>query len=138
MARKLAVTELAKMGYCETLLVLNKKHNNAHKAYRDEAAIHRGNNEHDEFDARVKREHQPYGPVTDKRCFIATSVYGQEAIETERLRQWRDHSLSHKVGGVWFIETYYRLSPYVARLLDQHEPLRALVRTMLNALLRRL
>ena len=41
MAMKLAVTELAKMGYCETLLVLNKTRNNGHKAYRDEAAIKR-------------------------------------------------------------------------------------------------
>lgn len=138
MARKLAVTELAKMGYCETLLVLNKKHNNGHKTYRDEAAIDRGNKEHDAFDARVKREHAPYSPVTDKRCFIATSVYGPEAIETEQLRQWRDHTLAHKVGGAWLITAYYRVSPYVARFLDRNESLKVFIRSMLNLLLRKL
>jgi len=39
MARKLAVTELAKRGYCETLLVMNKELNNADKGYRDDVAI---------------------------------------------------------------------------------------------------
>ncbi len=136
MARKLAVTELAKMGYCETLLVLNKTRKNGHKAYRDEAAIKRGNKEHDAFDARVKREHQPYTPATDKRCFIATSVYGPDALQTERLRQWRDNSLTHKVGGVWFIKAYYRLSPAIARTLDRHAVFKALVRSILDRLVR--
>jgi len=60
MARKLAVTELAKMGYCETLLVMNKELNNADKGYRGEATIDRGNNEHDMFDERVKKNTNPF------------------------------------------------------------------------------
>jgi len=116
MARKLAVTELAKMGYCETLLVLNKTRKNGHKAYRDEAAIKRGNKEHDAFDARVKREHQPYTPATDKRCFIATSVYGPDALQTERLRQWRDNSLTHK----WVVFCLLRPTTGYHRLLRVH------------------
>lgn len=138
MARKIAVTELAKMGYCETLLVLNKKHNNADDGYRDQAAIDRGNKEHDAFDERVKREHKPRQPAADKRCFIASCVYGQEAPQTERLRQWRDESLVHKFGGSLFINTYYRLSPTIARVLDKHAGLQAVVRSMLDRLLRRL
>jgi len=72
MARKLAVTELAKMGYCETLLVMNKELNNTDKGYRNEAVIDRGNKKHEAFHARVKREHAPRQPARHKRCFIAS------------------------------------------------------------------
>jgi len=115
-----------------------RKLNNADKGYRDEAAIDRGNKEHEAFDARVKREHAPRKPARDKRCFIASCVYGHEAPQTERLRQWRDDSLAHKFGGSLFINTYYRLSPSIARLLGKHEGLQAVVRSMLDCLLRRL
>lgn len=138
MTKKLPVTELAKMGYCETLLVLNKKNNNASEGYRDEPAINRGNKEHEAFDARVKRSHKPYATATDKRCFIATSVYGENAIQTQQLRQWRDQTLIPTRLGRGFVNTYYYLSPAVARILSRCPRLNDSLRFLLNLWVKRL
>jgi len=90
------------------------------------------------FDEWVKKEHKTLQTAADKRCFIASCVYGLEAPQTERLRQWRDDSLAHKFGGSLFINTYYRLVTSIARVLGKHEGLKTVVRGMLDCLLRRL
>lgn len=138
MARKIPVTEFAKMGYCETLLVLNKKHKSGDQSCRDEEAINRGNKEHDAFDARVKKQHVPYRPTADKRCFIASCVYGQEHPTTERLRQFRDHSLKRTAPGRALIALYYRVSPHIVVVLDQHAAIKQLATRLLNQFVRRL
>lgn len=47
----------------------------------------------------------------DKRCYIATAVYGAEAWQTQALRDFRDTSLmSSMVGKAWsaFTTAYHR------------------------------
>lgn len=138
MSKKIPVTEFAKMGYCETLFVLNKKHKNPEKAYRDQAAINRGNKEHDAFDARVKKQHVPFKEATDKRCFIASCVYGQEHPKTEQLRQFRDAQLRPSAIGRALVKLYYRVSPSVLPLLENHPVLKRMSAHILNAIVRRL
>jgi len=48
----------------------------------------------------------------------------------------RDNSLTHKAGGVWFIKACYRLSPAIARTLDRQAEFKALVRSILDRLVR--
>lgn len=126
MPKKLAVTELAKMGYCETLLVLNKKHGT--RTQFDQASINRGNKEHDAFDKLVNREHI----VQDKRCFIASAVYGEHAWQTDQLRDWRDRSLASTATGRYLIKLYYACSPSIATLLQRYPALQVPVRSALN------
>jgi len=138
MSKKIPVTEFAKMGYCETQLVLNKKHKNEGQSYRDQAAISRGNKEHDAFDARVKKQHIPYQAANDKRCFVASCVYGQEHPKTERLRRFRDRSLLPTSTGRALVKLYYSVSPKVLPLLEKHRVLKRITTYLLNAIVRRL
>src|SRR5699024_9681073 len=68
----------------------------------------------------------------DKRCFIATAVYGPDAWQTNALRNWRDDALLPHAWGRLFIGSYYRISPAIARRLDHHPRMRATVRRLLD------
>lgn len=65
----------------------------------------------------------------EKRCFIATAVYGSEnAPDVLILRRFRDDILLSSMFGRFLINIYYRLSPPVARLLSSNSFLRRVVR----------
>ncbi|MEW6056447.1 MAG: CFI-box-CTERM domain-containing protein [Bdellovibrionota bacterium] len=51
------------------------------------------------------------------KCFIATSVFGPKSEEVAVLQKFRDQTLSASKPGKLFIESYYRVSPPIARLL---------------------
>ena len=72
-------------------------------------------------------------------CFVASVVYGIDALETDRLRHFRDTRLTKTSLGRRFTAWYYRsLGPLGARLLRRHPILRRLTRSALNLLVRRL
>lgn len=49
----------------------------------------------------------------DRRCFVATHLYGSDHPNTCLLREYRDQKLaSHTIGRV-FITVYYAISPYL-------------------------
>jgi hypothetical protein len=73
----------------------------------------------------------------DRRCFIASTVYGQEAPETEVLRAWRDRVLMRTVLGRGFVRLYYVLSPRIAAFVGSRPGLLRRVRACLDALVRR-
>jgi len=54
-------------------------------------------------------------------CAVAL-IYGENAEQTELLREYRDKVLSKTPEGQEIIKTYYKLSPTVTKLLD-HNPL---------------
>ena len=49
----------------------------------------------------------------------AESIYGENAEETELLREYRDNVLSKTPEGQEIIKTYYKFSPTVTKLLEQ-------------------
>jgi uncharacterized protein YjbI with pentapeptide repeats len=62
-------------------------------------------------------------------CFIATACCGSyDAPEVRILRRFRDESLLPSRAGRLLVAAYYRVSPPIARILERHERLRALVR----------
>lgn len=71
------------------------------------------------------------------RCFIATSAFeGTYAVEVQQLRFFRDHSLKNSRWGRQFTIWYYRVSPKLACLLDQHSWAKPAVRALLRALIK--
>jgi len=75
---------------------------------------------------------EPY-LVEDFRCFIASAAYGTPMIDQiQVLRDFRDGYLMTNPAGRWFVSTYYRYSPPLARFIARHDSLRALVRAGLT------
>ena len=80
-------------------------------------------------------------PETEKNegCYIATAVYGSYgAPEVMILRRFRDETLKNSVFGRWFIRTYYRLSPPVAKKLKNMKLINAFVRHILDKWIKKL
>lgn len=68
-----------------------------------------------------------------KGCYIATAVYGSyDAPEVMTLRRFRDETLRNSAFGRWFIRTYYRLSPPVAKRLKNARHINGFVRSILD------
>ncbi len=66
-------------------------------------------------------------------CFIATAAYGSyDDFDVWVLRQFRNKVLLKSDAGRWFVRTYYRLSPPIARFIAGHDALRAMVRIVLK------
>lgn len=65
-------------------------------------------------------------------CFIATATYGSPlAKEVVKLSNFRATVLSQFGLGRWFVESYYRLSPPIARRIAQHGFLKKMARLFL-------
>jgi len=77
--------------------------------------------------------------ANDKRCFVATAAYcSQDAAEVVLLRHYRDTVLRASRAGRFFIDTYYRIGPWMAAGIDLMPVLRAPSRWLLDRLVARL
>ena len=73
-----------------------------------------------------------YHKERNKRCFIATAVYGsQESQEVIILRRFRDKILMKTFFGKLFIIAYYKMSPYLADLIEKKPKVKRLLRKLL-------
>lgn len=71
------------------------------------------------------------------RCFIASSAYQSPThSDVMILRNYRDSVLKQSFLGRKFIYVYYRYSPKIACILDQHEYLKAPTRWVLKLLIK--
>lgn len=69
-------------------------------------------------------------------CFIATAAYGTPlAADINVLRDVRDRYLLVDAAGAAFVDTYYRLSPPVARVVADHPAVAALIRVLLTPII---
>jgi subtilisin family serine protease len=70
-----------------------------------------------------------YSGGKDRRCFIATAVYGSEDHpHVKILQSFRDTYLLDNSPGRKFVEIYYHYSPSLADAIEHNQGLRALVR----------
>lgn len=121
MVKRLAATELAKLGKCEKQLLLNNVYPDARQNKDVEEKRLQGIEKHkifEEENQRIinsQRNVKQYDTPTDKRCYIATAVFGVSAPETIKLRQWRDDYLKNYYFGRKFITVYYKISPFLIR-----------------------
>lgn len=106
--KRISATELVSIVKCEKQSLLNKERKFENDAYTEERRI-------EGIKAHAKFEKQN---IQDKRCYIATAIYGQSAYETKILRLWRDNYLQNKYIGRIIIKIYYKASPFLLRNLS--------------------
>lgn len=76
---------------------------------------------------------------SSKGCFIATAAYGTPfSDEIKVLKNWRDASLKNSFLGNIFIEIYYSISPYIARVIENKNSLKRFTRKMLSPVIKHL
>lgn len=124
--KRISATELVSIVKCEKQSVLNKERKFENDAYTEERRIE-GLKAHSAFERKNNN---------DKRCYIATAIYGPSSYETKILRSWRDTYLQNKKLGKIFIIIYYRLSPFLLRHLSPH--FIPITKYMLNKLIKRI
>lgn len=135
--RTISATDIAALGRCEYQAML--KHNRAREAPNEETikARMRGNKTHDQRNEqigfRMPDPHPQHGiKGKDKRCFVASEIYGPEAWQTETLRNWRDDTLKQSRTGRGIITIYYALSPFIVYVLRKSTRLKSWVQTNLD------
>ncbi len=78
----------------------------------------------------------PGGGGSNKNCFIATAIYGPNAIETLLLREWRDSRLLKFYFGRVLVSVYYSVSPMLVPVLERNRYLGVLMRHVLDLFVR--
>jgi hypothetical protein len=86
---------------------------------------------------RFEREAGQPRKIRDSRCYIASHVFGIDAVQTHFLRSWRDNCLQPFAFGWLVIKIYYAISPGLVRGLGGSKRMSKLVRRGLAALLER-
>lgn len=124
---EVSATDLAKMGYCEKKVLLAFLHGE------------RTTPEQRRSMARGRVAHQQYfeqgvAATKDRRCFIASSVFGPDAAETQVLRAYRDAVLIPRRWGRWMVAVYYSISPVMCWILERSPALSAGMRGLLRGI----
>ena len=133
--KSVSATELATLGRCERQLVLDAVYGKV-AARSNQAARDRGDREHLRHHMEVQRYAQKPMAAGDRRCFIATVIYGPDAPQTWALRAWRDRCLLPSPTGRLLVRLYYAISPLVARLAMRQAALHRLFRFVLDRVVR--
>lgn len=74
----------------------------------------------------------------DRRCYIASYAYGEDALETSQFRLFRDVVLLKIPFGPSFVRFYYLLSPCLVKLSFKFKSIDVWVRRCLGSILRSL
>ena len=129
----IAASQLADMGFCETKVFLkstlgDRDTEQSAKLRGEGKAKHQAIHE-----AAVQHHNRRPSPV-DKRCFIATAVYGVNDPRTDQLRRFRDERLMGTSAGRKLVGLYYWISPSIADFITEATWLRPIVERMLDAI----
>ena len=124
---EVSATELAEMGFCEKRVQL------AH-IYGEQATP-----EQRKAMARGQGAHKRYleeglAATADRRCFVATFVFGPDARETQVLRAYRDAVLLRQRWGRALVAAYYRVAPTGCRIMERSPAIAVGVRRLLRIL----
>ena len=110
--------------FCEKYLELQR--DGAPVSRSAQQARNRGTEAHNQFNERISHKSE------DKRCFVATHLYGCEDPRTELLRQFRDTRLMRTRLGRIMVHIYYASSPWLVRLCQHSPRTDQLVRRMID------
>lgn len=123
--KRISVTHLINVTKCENQTMLNmiykpkidKEIKERQKmGIKDHKKFENLNNKYASNTSKVVEE---MNKRNDKRCYIATAVFGAYSSETILLRKWRDDKLSKSFLGRIFIKLYYKFSPLLLRGLPK-------------------
>ena len=121
----ITVTDVAQMGICEQQLLLDEEYGKQRsKALRNLAR--EGERVHSHYERALVK-------AKDKRCFIASAIFGPYAPETELLRDFRDRYLKIHWWGRIAVALYYRISPRLVILVRRYAALHQITRICLLA-----
>lgn len=124
-----SITDIVATVYCEQKAVYDQERGDARPLdVRIKAAT--GTFEHLRFQVEGQTSQ-----LVDKRCFIATQVYGGEAWQTNVLRAWRDRVLMPRSAGRAAVRLYYAVSPSIAHVLARWPAGASMVRRALDRIL---
>lgn len=125
-----AASAAGRAAFCPKYLELKKNGSTVSDAAK--AARARGEIEHENFNAQIKSQ------TADRRCFIASHLYGVDDPRTEALRRFRDvHLMPNRPGRV-FVRAYYALSPALVRVCRRFSMVDSITRNAVNWLVARL
>ncbi len=107
---EVAAKDLAEMGFCEKRVQLARLYGERVTPEQRKAM------------ARGQVVHQRYweegvAATADRRCFVATFVFGPDASETKVLRAYRDSVLLRQCWGRALVAAYYRVAPMGCRIM---------------------
>ena len=124
-----SVKELAEMGFCEKRVLLAHLHRQR-LTLAQRCSIERGRQAHQQY----YREGLAAFSATaaDRRCFVATCLYGDAAWQTETLRRFRDEVLRQYQLGRWVIAAYYAFAPGICWLLARQPWLQPQARALVG------
>lgn len=123
------ITDIVATAYCEQKVVFDRERGDARPlSVRAKAAT--GSFEHLRFQVEGQTR-----AVIDRRCFIATTIYGPDAPETNFLRAWRDRVLMPSMLGRVLVQSYYAISPSLVLMLTRNGRAAAVVGSVLNRVL---
>lgn len=139
------MTEIVSAVYCEQKAVFNDVHGEARTAKVARQAAS-GSFQHLRFELEgyTRNPAQLLTKISaaksvgrDKRCFIASQVYGDDAPQTDSLRAWRDRSLMPSMAGRALVHLYYATSPALAAALRRSALATRVVRALLDRVVTR-
>ena len=88
---------------------------------------------------KSRNNHKPEDKKDSEGCFIATAVYGSyDSSQVKTLRQFRDEHLGTNALGRMFIRVYYARSPGFADWLRRRPAIAALVRRLLDHVVKKI
>lgn len=123
------ITDIVGAVYCEQKVVFDHERGDARPLEVRAKAV-AGTFEHLRFQVEGQTR-----AALDRRCFIATAIYGSDAPETNFLRVWRDRVLMPTTTGRIFVRAYYATSPFLVPVLCRSRRAATAVRATLNSLL---
>lgn len=123
-----SATQLAEMSFCEKRMLLVHLHGEAASAGQREA-MKRGNAAHRRFYVEGGA-----AQISDRRCFVATCLFGEMAPQTRSLRAYRDAVLLAAPWGRGLVRVYYLAGPRMCALLERWPMLQRPLRSFLTRL----
>lgn len=114
------------MGFCEKRILLAHLHGEQPTPSQQED-LRRGRAAHQQY-----HEQGVAAVSSDRRCFIATCVFGESAPQTQDLRAFRDAVLLPRWWGRLTVRLYYRIGPAACAILRRSPKLLRVTRALLG------
>lgn len=114
------------MGFCERRVLLAHLHGEQ-TTPTQQASVRRGLAAHQQY-----YEQGMEAVPSDRRCFIATCVFGESAPQTLVLRSLRDAVLLPRWWGRLAVSLYYRIAPAACAILRRSPGLLKVTRVLLG------